>query len=312
MANTLNEEVVIIGGSFAGLSAAMQLARAQRRVTVIDANTPRNRFADASHGVFGLDGKTPAEIRSTALAQLGAYPTFTLIEDTASAVEPSTDENSFIVQCAKGTQLQAQRLILAMGITDQLPDIPGLHERWGKSVVHCPYCHGYELKDRRLGVLATSEMSFHQAAMIPDWGATTLFTQGQFEPEGPTLAHLQRRGVQLEHSPIIQVLGNGTGIDQVLLADGRSLPIEGLYVGPRITLTSPLISQLQLELEETPLGSIVKVDGFKESSVKGIYVAGDLSNAMQNGTFAIASGTMAGVAAHRSLIFDAKCTAHTG
>lgn len=299
----MNVDVVIIGGSFAGLAAAMQLVRARKKVVVIDANSPRNRFADASHGIFGLDGKTPAEIRATALAQLRAYPTFELIEDSANAIEPIGD--GFTATTEHGQSLTAKRVILAMGITDKLPDIPGVQERWGKTVIHCPYCHGYELSDRALGVLATSEMSFHQAAMIPDWGATTLFTQCQFKPEGDTLKHLVARGVKLEHSPIVEVLGKGTEVEAVKLADGRTVSIQGLYVGPRITMTSPLIEQLNLEIEETPLGPIIKVDGMKESSVKGIYAAGDLSNPMQNGTFAIASGTMAGVAVHRSLIFDA-------
>lgn len=298
----MNVDVVIIGGSFAGLAAAMQLVRARKTVVVIDANSPRNRFAGASHGVFCLDGKTPAEIRATALAQLRAYPTFELIEDSANAIEPSDD--GFLATTERGQSLTARRIILAMGITDKLPDIPGVQERWGKTVIHCPYCHGYELSDRALGVLATSEMSFHQAAMIPDWGATTLFTQGQFKPEGDTLNHLRARGVAVEHSPIVEVVGDGTDMKGVRLTDGRITPIQGLYVGPRITLTSPLITQLKLELDETPLGPIVKVDGMKESSMKGVYAAGDLSNPMQNGTFAIASGTMAGVAVHRSLIFD--------
>ncbi|WP_394171030.1 NAD(P)/FAD-dependent oxidoreductase [Saccharospirillum alexandrii] len=298
----MNVDVLIIGGSFAGLAAAMQLVRARKKVVVIDANSPRNRFAEASHGIFCLDGKTPAEIRATALAQLRAYPTFELMEDSASAIEPSPE--GFTATTERGQRLIAKRVILAMGITDSLPAIPGVQERWGKTVIHCPYCHGYELSDRSLGVLATSEMSFHQAAMIPDWGATTLFTQGQFKPEGDTLQHLLSRGVTLEHSPIVEVLGTDADVEGVLLLDGRTVPIQGLYVGPRITLTSPLIEQLKLEIEETPLGSIVKVDAMKESSVKGIYAAGDLSNPMQNGTFAIASGTMAGVAVHRSLIFD--------
>lgn len=295
-------DVVIIGGSFAGLSAAMQLVRAQRRVVVIDANRPRNRFATASHGIFTLDGKTPADIRATALTQLTAYPTFSLLEDSADRIDP--EQAGFTVLTSQGVMVSAARAIVSTGITDQLPDIPGVAAHWGKTVIHCPYCHGYELRDRALGVLATSEMSFHQAAMIPDWGATTLFTQGQFLPTGDTLAHLTARGVQLESTPIVEVIGNGSQISGVLLADGRTHALGGLYVGPKIQSSSPLIDRLALALEETPMGTIVKVDAFKESSLKGLYVAGDLSNAMQNGTFAIASGTMAGVAVHRSLIFD--------
>ena len=298
----MNADVIIVGGSFAGLSAAMQLVRGRRNVVVIDANSPRNRFAKESHGVFCLDGKTPAEIRLTALSQLRSYPTFQLIEDTVSEVNQT--EDGFSVLLRNGQSYHSRKLILTTGITDLLPDIPGVKEHWGKSVIHCPYCHGYELQDRALGVLATSELSFHQAAMIPDWGTTTLFTQGQFKPEGEMRDYLLNRGVTIEDTVVTHVLGDGEDIHHVVLADGRKTPIKGLYVGPKIIVASPLISKLNLETIETPMGTIVKVNDFKESSMKGVFVAGDLSNPMQSGTFAVASGTMAGIAAHRSLIFN--------
>lgn len=296
----MNVDVLIVGGSFAGLSAAMQLVRGRRKVLVVDSQSPRNRYSAAAHGVFGLDGKSPAEIRETALSQLKAYPTFELLEGVVAEIEAT--KTGFVAKTAQGKQISCQRVILAMGITDELPAVPGLKERWGKSVMHCPYCHGYELRDRPLGVLASSEMSFHQAAMIPEWGATTLFTQGKYEPQGEVLEQLQRREVAIEQSPIIEIVGPGTDIAQVTLADGRSLPLEGLYVAPGIKLPQ-LVGQLGLALEDSPMGQIVKTSDTKESSITGIYVAGDLSNAMQNGTFAIASGCMAGIAAHQSFIF---------
>ncbi|WP_041521662.1 NAD(P)/FAD-dependent oxidoreductase [Gilvimarinus agarilyticus] len=298
----MKTDVVIIGGSFAGLSAAMQLVRGRRSVVVVDANSPRNRFAKESHGVFCLDGKTPVEIRATALAQLRSYPTFRLTEDTA--VDVAQTKEGFSVTLANGIQYHAQKLILASGITDQLPDIPGVKEHWGKSVIHCPYCHGYELQNRALGVLATSEMSFHQAAMIPDWGTTTLFTQGQYTPDDAVFDHLHRRGVSIENTAIVRVVGDGEHIQRVELSDGRQIAIKGLYLVPKVTITSPLVAKLNLERVETPMGTCIKVDELKESSTAGIFVAGDLSNPMQSGTFAIASGTMAGVAAHRALIFN--------
>ncbi|MBU2887774.1 NAD(P)/FAD-dependent oxidoreductase [Gilvimarinus agarilyticus] len=298
----MKTEVLIVGGSFAGLSAAMQLVRGRRNVIVVDANKPRNRFAAESHGVFCLDGKTPAEIRATALAQLQAYPTFRLIDDSAVDVEQT--QGGFSVTLAGGASYHTQKLILATGITDRLPNIPGVKEHWGKSVIHCPYCHGYELQDRALGVLATGEMSFHQAALIPDWGATTLFTQGQFKPEAEVLEHLIQRGVGIEDCAITQVVGDGEKIQYVALADGRQIPIKGLYVAPQVTITTPLVAKLKLETVEAPLGAAIKVDDFKESSTPGVFVAGDLSNPMQSATFAIASGTMAGIAAHRALIFN--------
>lgn len=298
----MKTDVIIIGGSFAGLSAAMQLVRGRRRVVLIDANLPRNRFAKESHGVFCLDGKTPSEIRSTALSQLSSYPTFHFIEETATEVKQTPE--GFSVTLKSGATYDAKKLILTVGITDQLPDIPGVKEHWGKTVIHCPYCHGYELRDRALGVLATTELSFHQAAMIPDWGVTTLFTQGQFKPEGEVLDHLISRGVALEETAVTHVIGDGEQIRHVLLADGRHIPIKGLYVAPKAIVASPLIKKLNLETLETPMGTIVKVNDLKESSMKGVFVAGDVSNALQNGTFAIASGTMAGIATHRSLIFN--------
>lgn len=298
----MKTDVIIIGGSFAGLSAAMQLVRGRRRVVLIDANLPRNRFAKESHGVFCLDGKTPSEIRLTALSQLSSYPTFHFIEETATEVKQTPE--GFSVTLKSGATYDAKKLILTIGITDQLPDIPGVKEHWGKTVIHCPYCHGYELRDRALGVLATTELSFHQAAMIPDWGVTTLFTQGRFKPEGEVLDHLISRGVALEETAVTHVIGDGEQIRHVLLADGRHIPIKGLYVAPKAIVDSPLIKKLNLETLETPMGTIVKVNDLKESSMKGVFVAGDVSNALQNGTFAIASGTMAGVAAHRSLIFN--------
>lgn len=298
----MKTDVIIVGGSFSGLSAAMQLVRGRRNMVLIDANSPRNRFAKTSHGVFGLDGKTPAQIRTTALSQLSDYPTFHLVEDMAIKVDKTPE--GFCVTLRNGATYSAKKLILTTGITDQLPDIPGVKEHWGKSVIHCPYCHGYELKDRSLGVLATSELAYHQAAMIPDWGATTLFTQGQFKPEGEVLDHLISRGVSIEESPVTHVIGDGEHIQHVLLADGRTIPIKGLYVAPRVIVASPLIGMLNLETVETPMGTMVTVNDLKESSVKGVFVAGDLSNAMQSGTLAIASGTMAGLGVHRSLIFN--------
>lgn len=298
----MRHDVLIIGGSFAGLSAAMPLVRGRRSVLVLDTQLPRNRFSRASHGVFCLDGKTPAEIQTEALFQLQQYPTFKFKEDKAIGIEKTSE--GFVVATRTGATYHAKKVILAFGIKDRLPQIMGLETYWGKSVIHCPYCHGYELSGGSLGVLATHELSWHQAAMIPDWGATTLFTQGEYTLDGEKKATLLRRGVQIEKTPVVEVLGEGDQVSAVKLEDGRSIALQGLYVAPILTIDSPLIDFLDLKLNETPVGTFVEVDEFKESSVKGVFVAGDLSNPMQNGTFAIASGTMAGLAAHRSLMFN--------
>lgn len=295
-------DVIIIGGSFAGLSAAMQLGRARRRVLLIDAGLPRNRFADASHGFLGQDGKAPAEIVREASRQVMAYPTVEIVQRQAVAV--SQQAASFEVSYGGGGIARGHRLILATGVVDHLPDIEGLKERWGATVLHCPYCHGYEMRDRPLGVLANHPMSAHQAAMLPDWGPTTLYTQGRFEPDAEGSALLERRGVTLERQPIVAVLGAVPAMEAVRLADGRVVTANALFVAPRTSLASPFAEQLGCGLDEGMLGPVIRVDEFKATTVPGVYAAGDAARAMHNATFASADGVMAGVSAHQSLIRD--------
>ncbi|MEP7729857.1 NAD(P)/FAD-dependent oxidoreductase [Marinomonas primoryensis] len=298
----MQQDVIIIGGSFAGLSAAMQLVRGQRKVTVIDAGEPRNRFADQSHGFFGLDGASPLAIQQETYRQLLKYPTASIVEGKASAVEKSAA--GFNVTLEDGSTLHSKKLILATGLRDELPNIPGLKERWGATVIHCPYCHGYEVRNQPLGVIASSVLSAHQAGMIPDWGPTTYFTQGLYEPDDEQRAFLMKRGVTIESTPVLEVLGRPPKISSVYLADGRTIYIAALFVAPKTHMSSPFAEQLGCEFEEGPLGLVIKTDDFQQTSVKGLFAAGDVSNPMQNATLASASGVMAGVGAHKSLMHD--------
>ncbi|VWC95771.1 NAD(P)/FAD-dependent oxidoreductase [Burkholderia lata] len=297
-----HHEVIVIGGSFAGLSAAMQLARARRRVLVIDAGRPRNRFAAHAHGFFGQDGKPPVRIVEEAAAQLDAYPTVQRIAGDVRTAERDADDR-FHVTLADGSRASADRLILATGIRDELPALPGLAERWGVSVLHCPYCHGYEVSGQQLGVLASHPLSVHQAILIPDWGPTTWFTQGAVEANEEEAALLDARGVRIERSPVVEILGDAPRIDALRLADGQVVPIDALFVGARTTMASDLAQQLGCAFDDGPLGPVVRVDALKQTSVAGVFAAGDASTPMTNATFASASGVMAGVAAHRSLIW---------
>ncbi|KML08618.1 MULTISPECIES: NAD(P)/FAD-dependent oxidoreductase [Burkholderia] len=296
-----HHEVIVIGGSFAGLSAAMQLARARRRVLVIDAGRPRNRVAAHAHGFFGQDGKPPAQIVEEAAAQLAAYPTVRRIAGDARTAERDAD-GRFHVTLADGSRASADRLILATGIRDELPALPGLAERWGVSVLHCPYCDGYEVSGRRLGVLATHPLSVHQAILIPDWGPTTWFTQGVVEANHEEAALLDARGVRIERSPVVEILGDAPRIEALRLADGQVVPVDALFVGARTAMASDLAQQLGCAFDDGPFGPVVRVDAGKETNVAGVFAAGDASTPMSNATFASASGVMAGVAAHRSLI----------
>ncbi|MGL4965178.1 MAG: NAD(P)/FAD-dependent oxidoreductase [Inquilinus sp.] len=293
-------DVIVVGGSFAGLSAAMQLARARRRVLVIDAGRPRNRFAAASHGFLGQDGQAPMAIRQEGLRQLLAYPTVALVED--EAVSARRTDGGFTVALAGGGEAASSYLILAIGVADELPPIPGLQERWGATVLHCPYCHGYEVAGRPLGVLANHPLSAHQGGMLPDWGPTTYFTQGAFEPDAAQAAYLASRGVTVERSPVVELLGAAPDLEAVRLADGRVVPVAALFTAARIRMASPLAEQLGCAFDEGPLGPRLRVDDFKQTTVPGVFAAGDAATPMHNATLASASGVMAGVCAHRSLM----------
>lgn len=300
---TTEFDVIVIGGSYAGLSAAMQLARARRRVLVIDAGQRRNRYAQHSHGFLGQDGREAAAIAADGRAQLMKYPTVRWIE--GSATQASQTAQGFRVTLGDGGAFSAARLLLATGVVDELPPIAGLAERWGSSAFHCPYCHGYELMEGAIGVLATGPLSIHHAMMLPDWGRVTFFLNGAFEPDEAQLAALAARGVAIERTPVRAIAGHAA----VQLLDGRSLEMAGLFVLTRTHSGSPLAEQLGCEVEQGPTGTHVRVDGMKASSVAGVFVCGDAARMFGNVALAVADGALAGAATHQSLIFGLAAAA---
>lgn len=293
----MNYDVIIVGGSYSGMSAALQLARARRRIAVIDAGQRRNRFADASHGFLAQDGKAPGAIAAEARAQLLAYPTLDWIEGEAVTEEKTA--GGFAICLADGRALDAKFLVLALGVTDTLPDTPGLAERWGKSVFHCPYCHGYELDQGPIGVLATGPFSVHQGLLLPDWGPTTFLVNDAFEPDEEQLRQLAARGATVEYERVVRVSGTA----DVELADGRVLSFAGLFTASRTDPSSPLAQQLGCRMEAGPLGQFIWTDEMKQTSVPGVIACGDAARAAGSVAFAVGDGAMAGAFAHRSLIF---------
>ncbi|HEX7865256.1 MAG TPA: NAD(P)/FAD-dependent oxidoreductase [Variovorax sp.] len=301
----MHHDALIVGGSFAGLSAAMQLARARRKVCVVDAGAPRNRFAAASHGFFGQDGVPPLKMIADARDKLLAYPSVEFIR--ASAVDVSADgAEGFTVSLSNGERRSAGKLLLAFGVQDGLPDIPGIGERWGESVLHCPYCHGYEFSGRQLGVL------YHHGAHPPDhalliaeWGPTTVFLNGGEGPDAEARVRLQARGVTIEPGRITGLEGEGRGLAGVRIDDGRLVPIEALYVAPHTRPASPLAEGLGCAFDDGPFGRVLRVDAMKMTTVPGVYAAGDLSMMFSNATLASADGLFAGVSMHRSMVFGA-------
>lgn len=293
-------DVIVIGGSYAGMAAALQIARGRRQILVIDGGLRRNRFAARSHGFLGQDGKSPAAIAEDAKAQLLEYPNLTWLQAMVYAVENTAA--GFAVTTRDQQTLSAKRLILATGVTDHLPAITGIQDRWGTSVFHCPYCHGYELNQGPLGVLATSEAAFHQAMLIPDWGPTTLFTNNCFTPDDTRRAQLAARGVTIETESVTEIAGEQRAT--VKLANGRLVELAGLFVASLTQPSNRIAQDLGCEIAESPVGFYVKTNEFKQTSIPGLFACGDLARPMGSVTFAVGDGALAGFAAHRSLIFE--------
>lgn len=291
-------DVLIVGGSYAGLSAGLPLARARRSVLVVDAGQRRNRFAPASHGFLTQDGVPPGEIAAEGRAQLMDYPSVEWVPGQVERLQRTDD--GFEARLKDGTVHRSRRVVLAGGVRDELPLLPGLAERWGRQVFHCPYCHGYELQQRPVGVLATSEMSAHQALMLPDWGPTTYLLDGRPLPDADTLAQLQARGVAIEPTPVERLAGDEAL--QVRLKDGRALALAGLFIATS-TDPGPLPEQLGCALEDGPMGRFVRTDAMKATTVPGVFACGDLARGAGSVPLAVGDGALAGVAAHRSLMF---------
>lgn len=294
-------DALVVGGSFAGLSAALYIARARREVRVIDAGLPRNRFAAQAHGFFAQDGQDPRGMLATARAQLAAYPTAALSSGTV--VDAVRDSDGFRATLADGESLRATTLVLAFGVSDVLPGHEGLKERWGRSVLHCPYCHGTEFANRRLGVLYASERSAHQAMLIAEWGPTTLFLDGHDAPDPATRDALAQRDIAIEPAAVRSLSGPGTSLAAVDLADGRSVPTEALFIAAPTRLNSNISLRLGCAIDDGPFGPLIRTDGDKMTTVPGVYAAGDIARAPHSVAWAVADGATAGTSLHRALVF---------
>ena len=313
-------DALVIGGSFAGLSGATQIARARRSVCVVDGGAPRNRFAAASHGFFGQDGARPQDMIALARRQLMAYPsvTFKAAQATqaralgkaelsapgngASAMSAGT-EGGFAVVLDSGETLFARKLLLATGLRDELPAIDGLPERWGATVLHCPYCHGYEVGGAPMGTLYAAPTSVHHASLVSDWGPMTLFLNGHDAPEPEALAQLAARGIAIEPARVLALEGDAPALSGVRLEGGRTVHIEALFVPPRTHMASPLAEQLGCAFDEGMSGPMIRVDATQQTTVPGVFAAGDAAMPGHNATLAAANGVMAGVCLHKALVF---------
>ena len=294
------DDVVIIGGSFAGLAGALQLGRARRKVTVLDTGLPRNRFAPHSHGLLGHDHKPPLDILAEARQQLARYPSVRLVNARADSISGAIDD--FAVLTNDGESLRARRLLLSYGVTDRMPDIPGFAECWGRSIVPCPYCDGFEVADRHWGLVYAGPQALHAVSLFHDWtDRLTLFADGH-DISAEDRADLARRNVPVIDGSIAAIAHADGRIAGVDLDTGRHVAVDVLFAHPRNAPSASLHDALGLETVDTPVGIALKVDDRRQTSLPGIYAAGDLANPMASVTLASAHGAMAAIFAQQSML----------
>lgn len=293
-------DAVIVGGGTAGLSAAQMLGRAGRRTLVIDAGAPRNRFAAHMHGVLGHDGRPPAELLALGRAEAESYG----VEVIDGVVQHLDDADHTIAVRYDGGTVAARGVVLTTGVVDDLPDIPGLREQWGRSVLHCPYCHGFEVAGQRLGVLATSPASLHQMELIRQWSDdVTAFTAAAGPLDGAVTERMQARGIRIVGSPVTALRTDDDRLIAAVTADGAAHPIDALFTAPTPHLQLDIAAGLDLAVSDQP-GEGLRVDMRGATSHPRVFAAGNVVAPFGNVPLAMGQGSMAGAGLNAALVMD--------
>jgi thioredoxin reductase len=269
-------EAVVVGGGAAGLSAALVLGRARRHTLVIDAGEPRNAPAGHLQSYLTRDGMPPAEFLAEGRREIERYGV-ELVRDRAVDVTRD-EEGEFDVTLAGGRTVHARRLVVATGLADELPSVPGVAERFGRDVLHCPYCHGWEVRDEAFGVLATSVLSVHQALIVTQWSKDVTFflhTVAEVEIPDEELRRLAAAGVRVVPGEVAGLVVDGDRLTGVRLADGATHNRSVLFVAPRAVPRTGLFERLGAELTETPFGTYPVVDATGLTTVPGVWAAGN-------------------------------------
>ncbi|SDK63312.1 Thioredoxin reductase [Nonomuraea maritima] len=299
-------EVIVIGGGAAGLSGALTLGRARRKVLVIDAGSPRNAPADGVHNFLTSEGRPPKELLEIGRAEAAAYGA-AFVPGVVAAAE-RLDGGRFRVTLQDGAAYEADRLLVATGLVDELPDVPGLRELWGVDVLHCPYCHGWEVRDQPIGVLAVGPQAVHQALMWRQWSDdVTLFLHTAPEPGEEAREQLAARGVTVVEGEVAGLTLADDRLRGVRLADGREIPRRALVVASRLTARTQPLFGLGLEVSEQEMGgqaigARVATGPMGATSVPGVYAAGNVTDVQEQVIGAAAAGVRAAAAINGDLI----------
>ncbi|QOV45345.1 NAD(P)/FAD-dependent oxidoreductase [Streptomyces chromofuscus] len=296
-------EVVVIGGGTAGLSAALVLGRARRRTLVVDAGEPRNAPAAHMQGYLSRDGMPPAEFLAVGRAEIARYGV-ELVRDRAVDVGRGAD---FAVELASGRTVRARRLVVTTGLKDELPAVPGVAERFGRDVLHCPYCHGWEVRDQAFGVLATSPASVHQALIVTQWSGDVAFFLHEVAEEDLSdddLRRLAAAGVKVVPGAVAGLVVEGDRLTGVRLADGTVHDRDVVFTAPRAVPRTGLLQRLGAELHETPFGAYPVVDATGQTTVPGVWAAGNAVGFAEQVVNAASGGYRAGATINGELLMS--------
>jgi thioredoxin reductase len=301
MTNSQHFDVIIIGGSYAGLSAAMSLGRALRNVLIIDSGKPCNRQTPHSHNFLTRDGQTPAELSALAKEQVMNYKTLRFYEGLA--VSGTKTENGFEIHTQSGDRFTAKKLVFASGIRDIMPDIEGFAECWGITAIHCPYCHGYEVKQERTGILANGDGAFEYARLISNWTKDlTVFTNGASTLSEEQTAKIRSHNINIIEKEISSLEHENGYLRRIIFKDQSDFQLKAVYSRPQYEQHSDIPAALGCELTEQGL---LKIDAMQRTTVPGVYACGDNASAMRSVANAVAMGSFAGAALNREMVEEA-------
>lgn len=291
-------DVIIIGGSYSGLSAAMSLGRSLRNVLVIDSGLPCNRQTPHSHNFITHDGEKPAVISAKAKTQVEFYDSVKFY--SGLAINAIKTESGFEIETSSGKIFTARKLLFATGVKDLLPQIPGFAECWGISVLHCPYCHGYEVKKEKTAIVANGDMGFEFSKMISNWTKDLrLLTNGKSMLTIEQTQLLQQHNVQIIEDEIESLEHLNGKIKQIIFKNKSKIELKALYFKAPFEQHCPLPKSLGCELTENGL---LKVDAFQKTTISGIFASGDCHIQARSVALAVSSGSFAGAMVNKELI----------